>query len=279
MNTISKGNLTGISSKGGYWKDGVFYPTPVSAIDPLHILYGYPVVSNGISTAEAGTKSSMSYEDDGHGVITSRVTYYSANPVNIVQGSTHPKISGLKCLRSSVSQNGTIYETTAEYIGLENGRTESKLVLTGDFGYGTAPIKLNKNFSKLSAVEANGWNPKTLTFEAKEDKGKIVDPNNLYGTKSFFTPTTTLSGFFFTTQSATLQSMIRSVGRIANNINFGGADAAFYNSLPKSSETNKSNHYFISGVSHESLAHLYKIKFSVIYSSDGYNQLLYDIAN
>ena len=269
MSNIVKGNLNGISSKGGYYKNGVFVPNAVSETDPLHILYGYPVNSSGY-IIEAGQKSNSTYEDDGHGVLTARVSYYGSSAVNINVGDSHPKISALKCLRSSISQDGKVYTTTAEYIGLTNGATTSKVVFSGDFGVGSASIKLNKNFNELSKIEKTGWD---------EDKKEFMDPDGFYklkGVKSFYTPTLTLSGYFYTTNIALLTSFIKQVGTITNNPGIPSDEFGVYNSLPFSGTGFSNTRYFVSGVSHEKIANsIYKIKFSLIYSGDGWNSHIY----
>ena len=260
--------MNGISSKGGYYKNGVFVPNAVSETDPLYILYGYPVNATFV-TIEAGTKSNTTYEDDGHGVITSRVTYYGSQPKEIANGASHPSIGSLKCYRSSVSQDGKVYTTTAEYIGLASGKTTSSVVLSGDFGVSSAPIQVNKNFKTLKTNTAAAWNATTKQFD-----GDATDSLNLAGVKSYYAPTLTISGFFFTSNPSTLSTMITQVGTIMSSLNIPSEDASFYNQL-KGGQGNKSNKFFVSGVSHERIAHLYKIKFSVIWSGDGWNSLIY----
>jgi hypothetical protein len=270
MSNITKGNLNGISSKGGYYKDGKFVPNAVSATDPLAILYGYPVNSTGF-IIEAGQKSNKTYEDDGHGVLTARVTYYGSSAVNINIGDSHPKISALKCLRSSISQDGKVYTTTAEYIGLTNGSNVSKIIFSGDFGVGSAAIKTNKYFGDLKAITATGWDENNKEFTDKDDDYK------LRGVKSYYTPTLTLSGYFYTNQKSMVSSMIQKVGTITNDIGLPSDEFSFYNNLPFSGSGITSLRYFVSGVSHETIANsLYKIKFSLIYSGDGWNNLIYD---
>lgn len=275
MSNIVKGNLNGISSKGGYYKDGKFVPNPVSETDPLYILYGYPVASTGGGIIEAGTKSNMTYEDDGHGVITSRVTYYGSSPKEIAQGDSHPKLgSALKCIRSSVSQDGKVYTTTAEYIGLANGSSNSSVVFSGDFGVSSASIKQNPNFKTLKKDASYGWSEKD-----KEFLGDESDSQNVAGTKSYYVPTLTLSGYFYSNNKVTLTDMISKVGTVTNSFNIPSEDWAIYSgSLKTPTGTNRTNRFLISGVSHEKIAHLYKIKFSLIYSGDGWHNKFYKTA-
>jgi len=274
MSNIVKGNLNGISSKGGYYKDGKFVPNAVSATDPLYILYGYPVNSTGSTVIEAGTKSNSTYEDDGHGVVTARMTYYSSSPVNINQGDSHPKISALKCLRSSTSQDGKVYTTTAEYIGLANGSTTSTVIFSGDFGVSAAGIQLNPSFKNLKSETAYGWNDKTKQFD-----GDANDSQNVAGIKSYYVPTLTLSGYFYTTNKGMLTDMISKIGTITNSFNLPSDDWNIYSgSLKTPTGTNRTNRFLISGVSHERIAHLYKIKFSLIWSGDGWHSKFYKTA-
>lgn len=273
MSNITKGNLYGISSKGGYWKDNKFYPNPVSATDPLHILYGYPVSDvGGAEVITAGAKSSTTYEDDGHGVITARKTYYSSKPENIAQGSSMQGFSALKCLRSSVSQDGKIFTTTAEYIGLANGLTSSKVVWSGEFGVGADPIKTHPKFENLKNNSKYGWD---------EAKGEFTDPGGLYdlrGVKSYYTPSLVISGYFYTSDKSLALNLISKIGKITNSVNLPGDDFHIYSSLPFNGTSPSNYRYFIKGASAEQLAHLYKIKFEIIYAGGGWNSLLYDVA-
>ena len=271
MPTITKGNLNGISSKGGYYKNGVFVPNAVSETDPLHILYGYPVNSSGF-IIEAGQKSNSTYEDDGHGVITARVTYYGSSPMEIAQGASHPKISALKCLRSSTSQDGKVYTTTAEYIGLANGSTSSTVIFNGDFGVSSAPIKLNPNFKEVKTNTAYGWNDKTKEFD-----GDATDSVQVAGMKSYYVPTLTLSGYFYTTNKGILTDMISKIGCVTSSFNLPSDEWGIYAGL-RGGTGLKNNKFLITGVSHERIAHLYKIKFSLIWSGDGWHSKFYKSA-
>lgn len=268
MPTITKGNLNGISSKGGYYKNGTFYPNAVSETDPLHILYGYPVNSAGF-TIEAGQKSNSTYEDDGHGVITARVTFFGSSPVEIAQGASHPKISALKCLRSSISQDGKVYTTTAEYIGLANGSTTSTVVFSGDFGVSSAPIQVNPSFNDVKSDSKYNWNSTTKQFD-----GDATDSAQVAGMKSYYVPTLTLSGYFYTSNRGILTSMISKVGSVTNSFDLPSEDWGIYSGL-RGGTGLKSYKFLISGVSHERIAHLYKIKFSLIWSGDGWHSKFY----
>ena len=267
---ITKGNINGFSSVGGYWKDGKFYPNEVVIRDPYNYLNDTGVsIANQYAgqTVTIGSKTETSFEDDGHGVITARMVFQSSSAQDVAVGSSHPKYGYLKCYRSAVQQNGSTYTTTAEYIGLASGKTKSSVVLSGDFGTTLEKLKSIKNWNEFEQYWDSNKNEIKDTTETRN--------LGINGRTSFLAPNCNISGYFFTSNPGDLSGMAASVGKTGNTLPFNSEDASFYNNLPNSTGKNATNKFILSGVSHERFAHLIKIKFSYIYSANGWNNMMY----
>ena len=274
---IDKGNLTGFGSVGGYWNNGKFYPSNVISVDPTT----YAIISNPTNVTNNynnvltlnGSKSESSIEDDGHGVMTARYSITSSVQKDIPILSSHPKYPFTKCYKSSSQQNGSLWTTTGDYIGLASNKSESNTVLSGDFGLSIVDIRSHPDaFTGKKLCSADyGWDNDKGIFTGQ----KAID-KNIIGVRSYLSPELTLSGYFYSSSPSKVSVMLRQIGKSTNTLNFSGEDAAFYN-LGGGSK-NKSRCWLITGVSHEKFAHLYKIKFSLRYSADGWHDDIYKSA-
>lgn len=149
-------------------------------------------------------------EDDGFGLLTSRVTYivsqdseYGASGSSVVskapkRGDFFENDPRLVCHRASSSVNkNSLQVITAEYVGIANGN-KTAVQVTGRGATTTEPITRHPSFVSLiggtSDAALNG-----AVFNTDGGFKEFSDPENKkFGLKAYYSPTFSITSTFYT---------------------------------------------------------------------------------
>jgi hypothetical protein len=217
-------------------------------------------------------------EDDGFGLLTSRVTFVgdataaSSRPKKL---DAHPEDNRLQCHKSAVTITaGKKCVVVADYVGLSSG-ARTDLQWSFDAAGGTQPIQSHPYFSNKKSPKTNkyftemGWD-----FA----KGRFDDVSasvyGLQGQRSYIAPEFSLGLVFYTTDKEGLKSLMESVGKISSTIK--GADSLV---IPGKYEPVSVYHtmpILITSAGYEMFAHLYKVRASARIATGNWNSIIYD---
>jgi hypothetical protein len=217
-------------------------------------------------------------EDDGFGLLTSRVTFVgdaSAAGSRPSKLDAHPEDNRLQCHKSAVTiTSGKKCLVVADYVGLASGaRTEYQWSF--DAAGGSQPIQSHPYFSNKKAPKVN----KYLT-ELGWDfaKGKFDDISasvyGLQGQRSYIAPEFSLGLVFYTSDKETVKANMESVGKISSTIK--GADSLV---IPGKFEPVSVYHtmpILVTSAGYEMFAHLYKVRVSARIATGNWNGIIYD---
>lgn len=218
-------------------------------------------------------------EDDGEGLLTSRVTFRgqrSAVSSRPSKGDAHPEDSRLKCYKSGYTLEGQTCTVVAEYVGIEGGVTTA-VRWTSDTSSSVQPIQAHPNF-----VTAR-WSPKPLKDYGWDADRQIYPDTNaesevegLLGVRSFLAPEQTVSGYFYTSDKEYLQKWVNAVGQTVEKL--PDDQTAIVTSTFKAVSKNHDRKSLMATVSYEKYAHLYKVNFAVRIATGGWHRYIYDRA-
>jgi len=233
--------------------------------------------AGSINTKNPQLQPNYSVEFDGYGLITGRATFTctaSAAPSRIPKrGDVFPgREKRLYCHRASYTITGNNLATiTAEYCGIESG-TQTKMVLRGDTGLSTEPIKSHKDFKKI--LQPLGWNIQSQSFpEGPEGTMSQSDNYALTGIKSYVRANIQIQGSFYTSDKSLLTHYIAGVGKTFTSIR--DADFSIYNGCYVKDSDYHDKPGMITNVSHEEFGNLYKVNVSFRIAQGGWHKLIY----
>lgn len=250
---------------------------------------------------------------DGYGLMTCTATYKSDRFGTfsfIERGSTFPALgfSNLKAHKAAISFDALqIATATVDYVGIEltyNSGLRTDPQVTGSQGLTSENITTHPNFFELATgftgspiagvgsgtlatpaypavagtnpVEYSGNNG--ATFELATGRKflgfKKPEFKDFYGKTNYLAPTTSFSGHFYTTQSATVQGLIARVGKTSGDGSFLTIDL-----LPAymgtTFTTGSKNQLLLAQVNTEDYGSLYKVQYEIRYNREGYDASVY----
>jgi hypothetical protein len=150
------------------------------------------------------------------------------------------------------------------------------MVLRGDTGLSTEPIKSHKDFKTI--LQPKGWSiDKQAFIEGPVNTSSQSDQYKLTGIKSYVRANIQIQGSFYTSNKELLTYYIASVGRTFTSIK--DADFSIYNGCFESDDPV----YFtqpgmVTNVSHEEFGNLYKVNVSFRIAQGGWHNLIYKSA-
>lgn len=223
-----------------------------------------------------------SIENDGHGLLTSRLTFRcekSAVGSRPAKLAAHPEDNRLQCHRSSYTMDAAYAVVTSEYVGLEAGTT-SDIQWSADFSGSTQPIQAHPNFLKKvfgsapNPLKDLGWNSEAQFFP---ESNAVAEANGLVGIRQFIAPEMSVSGVFYTTDKAWLQKWVDGIGKTFEAL--PGDTSVVLISQFKPNTQYHDRKALLTGVGYEMFAHLYKVSFQSKVATGGFHKFIYDRAS
>lgn len=186
--------------------------------------------------------------NDGFGLLesTCKFTMSTDSSASMPQkGSVHPHDGRLKCYKcTSTTRIGGLLDVEASYVGIESGSYTDKQV-TMTVGTSTEPIDCHPNFVKKiggkpskplnSAIfidpitheatedDTNGvfseFNLMETSIKGWEELGKQLTgkKNRMAGVKSYYSPTVTLKGVFYTDSNIIAEKVVGALGKCTDD--------------------------------------------------------------
>lgn len=235
--------------------------------------------ATSLNTKNPALQPNYSVEFDGYGLITGRATFTctaSSAPYKLPKrGDVFPgREKRLYCHRASYTITGNNIATiTAEYCGIESG-TQTKMILTGEAGVGSEPIKSHPDFKKV--LQPKGWDISKQAFvEGSEGVNSTADDYKLTGIKNFLRPGIQIKGTVYTSDKSILTHYIASVGRTFKNISSADFSIYFGCYQPDPTDIYHDMPGLVTNVSHEEFGNLYKINVSMRIAQGGWHKLIY----
>jgi hypothetical protein len=223
-------------------------------------------------------------EDDGFGLMTSRLTFKCdasiAGAKKPKEKEAHPEDGRLLCHRSSYTSNESGVATiTAEYVGISSG-SMTKVQVSGSVALTTQSIKVHPNFAIGKVSDAGkplkdlGWDEQSQSFpETNADAVTF----GLVGIKSYLSPELQYTGSYYTSSQAVLMENMKMTGKTFQTIP-GGENVIIPPGL-KSISPKHIRFGLVTGVNYEQFAHIYKVNFTFRVSNGGWHSYVYDTHN
>jgi hypothetical protein len=242
------------------------------------------LIKKGNSLTSLQLQPGWSYEDDGFGLLTSRLTFKcnadDAGSKKPKELEGHPIDGRLLCHRSSYTANESgVAVITAEYVGLAKGQM-TKVQISGSVALSTNPIKLHPLFMTGSAGSTGkplkdlGWDEQSQSFpETNADAVK----NALVGVRSYLSPDLQYTGTYYTSSKEFLLANMKMVGKTFQTIP-GGENVLIPPGLKAISEKHL-RFGMITGVTYEQFAHIYKVSYTFRVSPGGWHSYIYETHN
>lgn len=223
-------------------------------------------------------------ENDGFGLLTSRLTFKCdadvAEGKKPKENDAHPLDGRLLCHRASyvINESG-IATVTAEYVGLASG-SMSKVQVTGDLALSTQPIQTHPKFYQGKAgstgkpLKELGWDEASQSFpESNQDAITYA----LVGVKSFNAPELQYTGTYYTNSKEILLSNQKMVGKTFQTI--AGAESMVIPPILAAISSYHIRFGFMTGVTYEQFANVFKVKFTFRVATGGWHSLIYETHN
>lgn len=257
-------------------------------------------VSKGDSLGELKLQPGWTIEEDGFGLLTSRLTFitshgsgeFSSPKGNApARGDAHPKDVRLSCHRATETYNANgLSVVVAEYIGIARGNSTSPEV-SGRGNMSTDPITTHKDFvSKIggtSSAPINGavFNENTGLFI---NFGDVTPPpaagKNKKGVRSYLNPGFGISGHFYTNALGVASALKNSMGKSSNTGTYagvnllgglsglGGSDSIW----GKWSSSEEVPTLLLTGLAIDFYGNLIKVSYDLTYAKDGWDYDIYE---
>lgn len=211
-------------------------------------------------------------EQDGFGLLTSRVTYRcdenSVIAATPKPGDAHPNDGRMKCHRTSYTINKSGLATVqSEFIGVESG-DRTRIQIKCDISTSTQPIQSHKDFN--TKLKNDGWSTQAGAF--LETNPKAVQAG-LVGVRSFLVADSVVSATYYTAVKSEVNDAVNMVGKTF--LTMGGMEDLVLPSGNISISPAHDRFAMLAGVSYEKFAHLYKISFSIRISPGGFHNKVY----
>lgn len=253
-------------------------------------------INKGNSLSSIKLQPGWTIEDDGFGLLTCRATYvvsqntdYGVAGAVVVskapqRGSAFENDPRLVCHRasSSVNSNG-LQVITADFCGIAKGNKTS-INVSGRGATSTEPIQRHpgfvKNIGGKSGEEKNG-----AKFDSNGALIAFTDPDNAkYGLKSYYSPTFSITGFFYTSDISVAKSLKEKQCTSSSSGKWAGIDLlSDLNALAPSWGTSvtywmapdESPQLLLTNVSIETYGKLFKVGYDILVAVDGLDKDVY----
>lgn len=253
-------------------------------------------VNKGNALTTIKLQPGWTIEDDGFGLLTARATYvvsqdtdYGVAGAQVVskapkRGDSFENDPRLVCHRasSSVNSNG-LQVITAEFVGISSGNKTSVNV-SGRGATSTEPITRHPAFvasiGGKSGSEKNG-----AKFDTNGALTGFTDPDNKkYGLKSYYSPTFSITGFFYTSDLTVAGKLKDKQCTASSSGKWSGIDLlSDLNALAPSWGTSvaywmaadESPQLLLTNVSIEPFGKLYKVSYDILVAVDGLDTDVY----
>ena len=268
-------------------------------------------VEKGNSLSSLTLQPGWTIEEDGFGLLTSRLTFVSGHgsddnsaPIYNApkRGDTHPKDTRMACHRASTTYNANgLAVTVAEYIGIAEGNS-TRPEVSGRGNMSTDPITTHKDFvatiggtkdaPKNGAVfDENtelfinfGIVPAGTSDSAGPGGGGSVPGWIKRGVRSYLNPGFGISGHFYTKAFGVAAGLKNAMGKSSNTgvyagVNLlgglsglGGSDSIW----GKWSSDAEVPQLLLTGVAIDFFGTLIKVSYDITYAKDGWDYQIYE---
>jgi len=261
-------------------------------------------VSKGDSLSELKLQPGWTIEEDGFGLLTSRLTFVTShgsgdfsspkgNKPN--RGDAHPKDVRLSCHRASETYNANgLAVVVAEYIGIAGGNKTTPEV-SGRGNMSTDPITTHPKFVKTIGgtkdAPKNGakFNPENGLFLGFGPPSTTpVAGTNKQGVRSYLNPGFGISGHFYTSDVGVAKKMKDQMGKSSGSGSYAGINLLGGLSGLGSSETNsiwgtwttneEVPQLLLTGVAIDFYGTLLKVSYDLTFAKDGWDYEIYESA-
>jgi hypothetical protein len=222
---------------------------------------------------------SFAIENDGFGLLTSRVVFRGDGATIPDKGSLHPEDSRLKVHRTVASYDAAgIDAITVDYVGIADGGN-TEIQWSVDYASSTLPIQSHPNFFKvtfggaLKKIKDLGWNDEKGIFPSDDP---TAEKEGLVGIRSYLAPEVSVSGLFYTNSKAYVQQWINGVGKTFQTL--PNSDKVVLPNVFQPISANHDRFSLLTGVGYEMFADLYKVTFQARCASGGWHKYIYDRA-
>ena len=270
-------------------------------------------VSQGNSLSTVMLQPGAKFSDDGYGLITGTCVFKADQTASIggtiTRGSSCPIAAFNYCTthKYSVSlDNLGIATYTVDYVGIyPSFGTMTDPQITGSQGLTSENITAHPNFFQLASgfsgtaiagvgtgsLATPAYTAKTVnnTTEYEGNNGsrfetqtggkflgfKVAQYKTLYGKTNYLSPTSSITGHFYTSSSSAINNLREAVGKTSGT----GTFATSYDLLPAylgtSFAVGGKNQLLLAQVSFEDFGNLYKMQYEIRYNRDGYETSVY----
>ena len=270
-------------------------------------------VSQGNSLSTVMLQPGAKFSDDGYGLITGTCVFKADQTASIggtiTRGSSCPIAAFNYCTthKYSVSlDNLGIATYTVDYVGIyPSFGTMTDPQITGSQGLTSENITAHPNFFQLASgfsgtaiagvgtgsLATPAYTAKTVnnTTEYEGNNGsrfetqtggkflgfKVAQYKTLYGKTNYLSPTSSITGHFYTSSSSAINNLREAVGKTSGT----GTFATSYDLLPTylgtSFAVGGKNQLLLAQVSFEDFGNLYKMQYEIRYNRDGYETSVY----
>ena len=242
------------------------------------------IKKKGDSLSQLKLQPGWVIENDGFGLLTSRLNFVcdadQAESLAPKKSVAHPKNAKLFCYKSSyVINDNDIAVITSEYIGLASS-TVTDFQVTGEVALASQPIQTHPKFATGKAGGAEkplkdlGWDSAQQAFP-EGDANAIK--YGLVGVKSYYAPDIQITGTFYTSNEAVVDSVQKMVGKTFTTI---PNQSTF--KIPAIGVSVTSYHdkfCLVTGMTYETFANIHKVRLTFRVASGGWNNLIYEKSN
>ena len=259
-------------------------------------------VEKGNSLSSLTLQPGWTIEEDGFGLLTSRLTFVSSHgsddnssPIYNApkRGDTHPKDTRMACHRASTTYNANgLAVTVAEYIGIADGNKTAPEV-SGRGNMSTDPITTHPKFaSTLGGTKdapKNGakFNETTGLFIGF---GPSTPPPkagfNKEGVRSYLNPGFGISGHFYTSDVSVAKKFKEQMGKSSGTGSYGGVNLlgglsglgsagsdSIWGTWTTSEEVPQ---LLLTGVAIDFFGNLVKVSYDLTFAKDGWDMEIYE---
>jgi len=237
-------------------------------------------------------QSGFTIENDGYGLLTSRLTY-RIDQTRVEdnapkKGDPHPKDKRLKAWKVMWTRDHNDLATIqADYIGFASG--DNTIPIVSGIGV-TQQESIDTHISFESSIGGSPATPKNgATFDATgkftgfphSEASKKAGTVNL---KAYLAPTLGFSGIVYVSDFTTVQNLVDSIGMTSKDGTFQGLQLVYEKKdgweigSPGQSDGSAYDNWdqlFLDSVNYEEYGLVYKISYTVRYFAYGFNKRVY----
>jgi hypothetical protein len=258
-------------------------------------------VNKGNTLSGIKLQPGWTIEDDGFGLLTCSATYKTAHgtstgtPATGAQalakapkrGDAFEQDARLSCHRaSSVMDGNGLQVISADFVGIATG-TMTEPQVSGRFSSNQEPISTHPAFvTKLGGTKAAPLNGAVFNDDGSFKRFANPGEEKFYGVTSYLVPGFAITGHFYTSEFAALESLKGAIGSTSGTGSFAGYDllgglSQLKSNIPGRSgygnfvAQNENDQLLLAGLAVEYYGKLLKISYDIMFSQDGWNESIY----